>query len=230
MSLWRRHTDAGPASRHRRRHRPWGGRRRGRRQRRLRRGTRPHATAIRTSPASSRSRRSAAGRPPRVFLRPGTPPRALSAPGVSVVGADPWKLSGRQRTSPASAIVAGVAALIRSRRSWLSPVQVELAITSFASRRPAGSGHSPDAAFWEASAPAALTAAARLAATAPQDWGLAAGAHFGPVPGPIQVVADEALDLRLRGGRCRPGLCPGAALLTWLIVRVRRLRSSRPSA
>ena len=52
----------------------------------------------------------------------------ISAPGVNVVGAGPGGsyLEG-SGTSPASAFVAGVAALIRSRYPRLSPVQVELA-------------------------------------------------------------------------------------------------------
>jgi type VII secretion-associated serine protease mycosin len=150
----------------------------------------------------------------------------LSAPGVNVVGAGPGGsyLEG-SGTSSASAIVAGVAALIRSRYPRLSPVQVELAMISSAIRRPAG-GYSPDVGFGDVNAPAALTAAARLAAAAPQT-GLAAGAQFGPAPGPIQVVhRDEA---RIGGYEMAGAVLAlvGAALLTWLIVRVRRFRSSR---
>ena len=145
----------------------------------------------------------------------------LSAPGVNVVGAGPGGsyLEG-SGTSPASAIVAGVAALIRSRYPRLSPVQVELAMISSASRRPAG-GYSPDVGFGEVNAPAALTAAARLAAAAPQT-GLAAGAHFGPAPGPIQVVhRDEARidgygrpvrSWPLRHGPADVANCPGQAV------------------
>ena len=91
----------------------------------------------------------------------------LSAPGVNVVGAGPGGsyLEG-SGTSPASAFVAGVAALIRSRYPRLSPVQVEQAVISSAADRPAG-GYSPGVGFGEVNAPAALSAAARLAATAP---------------------------------------------------------------
>ena len=150
----------------------------------------------------------------------------LSAPGVNIVGAGPGGsyLEG-SGTSPASAIVAGVAALIRSRYPRLGPVQVELAMTSSASRRPAG-GYSPDVGFGEVNAPAALTAAARLAAAVPQT-GLAAGGRFGPAPGPIQVVhRDEA---RIDGYGLAGAVLAlvGVALLTWHIVRIRRFRSSR---
>jgi type VII secretion-associated serine protease mycosin len=150
----------------------------------------------------------------------------LSAPGVNVVGAGPGGsyLEG-SGTSPASAIVAGVAALIRSRYPRLSPVQVELAMTSSGSYRPAG-GYSPDVGFGEVNAPAALTAAARLAATAPQT-GLAAGAHFGPAPGPIQVVRRDEARIDGYGAAGAVLALVGVALLTWLIVRFRRFRSSR---
>ena len=150
----------------------------------------------------------------------------LSAPGVNVVGAGPGGsyLEG-SGTSPASAIVAGVAALIRSRYPRLSPVQVEQAMVSSASHRPAG-GYSPDVGFGEVDAPAALTAAAKLAA-AQADMGLAAARHFGGVRGPIQVVHRDTA--RIGGYIAAAAVLTFAALvlLMWLIVRVRRSRSAR---
>jgi len=113
----------------------------------------------------------------------------ISAPGVAVVGAAAGggylAVNG---TSPASAFVAGVAALIRSRYPRLSPALVRQALVSSARYRPAG-GYSPGVGFGEVDAAAALRAAARLAAQRP--WhGLAPAAHFGsgPPPGPIRVV------------------------------------------
>jgi subtilisin family serine protease len=150
----------------------------------------------------------------------------LSAPGVNVIGAGPGGsyLEG-SGTSAASAIVAGVAALIRSRYPRLSPVQVEQAMISSASRRPAG-GYSPDVGFGEVNAPAALTAAARLAATAPQP-GLAAGAHFGPAPGPIQVVHRDTARIGGYGVAGAVLALGGLVLLGWLAIRIRRLRSGQ---
>jgi type VII secretion-associated serine protease mycosin len=113
----------------------------------------------------------------------------ICAPGVAVTGAAPGSgylaVSG---TSPASAFVAGVAALIRSRYPRLSPALVRQALVSSARYRPAG-GYSPGAGFGEVDAAAALRAAAALAAQRPEP-GLAPVAHFGsgPLPGPIQVV------------------------------------------
>jgi type VII secretion-associated serine protease mycosin len=147
----------------------------------------------------------------------------LSAPGVNVVGAGPGGsyLDG-SGTSPASAIVAGVAALIRSRYPRLSPVQVEQAMISSASRRPAG-GYSPDVGFGEVDAPAALTAAARLAA-AHADMGLAAARRFGRDPGPVQVVHRDTARIGGYVAAAAVLTVAAAVLLTWLIVRIRRFR------
>jgi len=115
----------------------------------------------------------------------------VSAPGVDVVGDGPGGtyLSG-SGTSPASAFVAGIAALIRSKYPHLAPVQVMHAIVSSARSRPAGS-YNPGTGFGEVDARAALTAAGRLAAggrSSRSPAGLAATAHFGPAVGPIAVL------------------------------------------
>jgi type VII secretion-associated serine protease mycosin len=152
----------------------------------------------------------------------------LSAPGVNVVGAGPAGsyLQG-DGTSAASALVAGVAALIRSRYPRFSPEQVEQAMIYSASGRPAG-GYSPGTGFGEVDAPAALTLAARLAVGRP-DTGLAAGLRFGPAPGPIQVVHRDTARIDGYGAASVVLLLAGLVLLVWLIVRLRRSRSgSRP--
>ena len=150
----------------------------------------------------------------------------LSAPGVNVVGAGPdgSYLEG-DGTSAASALVAGVAALIRSRYPRFSPEQVEQAMIYSASGRPAG-GYSPGTGFGEVDAPAALTLAARLAVGRP-DAGLAAGLRFGPAPGPIQVVHRDTARIDGYGAASVILLLAGLVLLVWLIVRLRRSRSGR---
>jgi subtilisin family serine protease len=86
----------------------------------------------------------------------------VAAPGVSVPaqGRDGhyWLVSG---TSPACALTAGVAALIRSRYPGLPPDLVREAITTTTSNRPAG-GYDNEVGFGTVDAAAALTAAARL--------------------------------------------------------------------
>jgi type VII secretion-associated serine protease mycosin len=111
----------------------------------------------------------------------------ISAPGVNVVGAGPagTYLTG-SGTSPASAFVAGVAALIRSKYPQLTPAQVTQALVSSVRRRPGG-GYNPGVGFGEVDAAAALAAAGKLAAQHAAA-GLGASAHFGARPGPIQVV------------------------------------------
>jgi type VII secretion-associated serine protease mycosin len=104
----------------------------------------------------------------------------IAAPGVNVPaeGRDSqyWLVSG---TSPACAITAGVAALIKSRYHGLSDAQVIDAITSSAWRRPRG-GYDQQVGFGTVDAVAALTAAGRLAATSGSaGQAVSAARHFG---------------------------------------------------
>jgi subtilisin family serine protease len=88
----------------------------------------------------------------------------VAAPGVQVPaqGQDGgyWLVSG---TSPACALAAGVAALIRSADPALPPDLVREAITTTTSNRPAG-GYDDEVGFGTVDAAAALAAAARLSA------------------------------------------------------------------
>jgi type VII secretion-associated serine protease mycosin len=111
----------------------------------------------------------------------------ISAPGVNVVGAGPdGEYIVADGTSPASAFVAGVAALIRSKYPLLTPALVTQALVSSVRHRPPG-GYSPGVGFGEVDAARALAAAGRLAARQPQP-GLRASARFARATGPIQVV------------------------------------------
>jgi hypothetical protein len=115
----------------------------------------------------------------------------LSAPGVNVFGAGPGgSYVEADGTSPASAVVAGVAALIRSRYPRLTPFQVERALTSSTSHRPRG-GYNPGTGFGEVNATAALAAAGRLAAALVQP-GLSASARFAH-PGPSRSCTGTGL-------------------------------------
>jgi subtilisin family serine protease len=88
----------------------------------------------------------------------------VAAPGVQVPaqGQDGgyWLVSG---TSPACALAAGVAALIRSADPALPPDLVREAITTTTSNRPPG-GYDDEVGFGTVDAAAALAAAARLSA------------------------------------------------------------------
>ena len=91
----------------------------------------------------------------------------VAAPGVSVPaqGRDGqyWLVSG---TSPACALVAGVAALIKSKYPRLAPDLVASALTSTTTDRPAG-GYDSQVGFGIVDAAAALTKAGRLAGVRP---------------------------------------------------------------
>jgi subtilisin family serine protease len=107
----------------------------------------------------------------------------VAAPGVNVPaeGKDGgyWLVSG---TSPACALAAGVAALIRSAHPALPPDLVRQAITTTASHRPAG-GYNDEVGFGTVDAAAALAAAARLSSERM--------AGPGSAPGPRRAAAEE---------------------------------------
>ena len=96
----------------------------------------------------------------------------VAAPGVSVPaqGRDGqyWWVSG---TSPACALVAGVAALIKSRYPELAPGLVASALTSTTTDRPAG-GYDSQVGFGIVDAAAALAKAGKLAGDPPAPAGI----------------------------------------------------------
>jgi subtilisin family serine protease len=122
----------------------------------------------------------------------------VAAPGVSVPaqGRDGqyWLVSG---TSPACALVSGIAALIKSSYPDLPPAQVDQAITSTASGL---SGHKYDdqVGFGEADATAALARAGQLMRATPSSGGTALGAIGGvppegsSAPGPSRPAAAQS--------------------------------------
>jgi subtilisin family serine protease len=91
----------------------------------------------------------------------------VAAPGVGVPAqgrdGEYWLVSG---TSPACALVAGVAALIKSKYPNLAPDLVASALTSTTTDRPAG-GYNSRVGFGIVDAAAALTRAGRLAGARP---------------------------------------------------------------
>jgi len=107
----------------------------------------------------------------------------VAAPGMSVPaqGRDGqyWSVSG---TSPACALVAGVAALIKARYPGLPPDQVASAMTSTATHRPAG-GYDSQVGFGIVDAAAALAKARQLAGDRPAVSSInAAATYHGTLP------------------------------------------------
>ncbi|MEO5878120.1 MAG: S8 family serine peptidase [Streptosporangiaceae bacterium] len=86
----------------------------------------------------------------------------VSAPGVDIIGAGPdstyWVGDG---TSPATAFVSGIVALVRSKYPALPPALVTQAIIGSAAHRP-GRGYDLGVGFGEVDAAGALAEAARL--------------------------------------------------------------------
>ncbi len=166
------------------------------------------------------------------------------APGVKVPaegrGNQYWLVSG---TSPACALTAGIAALIRSRFPALSPALVRMAImTSTQSRPPAG--YDAEVGFGTVDAAAALQKAAELDrhdVTAVTRTGGSAGGpasarsvavtqHFGGGPGAVPPVPvgprgiGPLLLLLLLGAGCLAIV----ALAAWRLVTVRRAPAGGP--
>jgi type VII secretion-associated serine protease mycosin len=150
----------------------------------------------------------------------------ISAPGVNVVGAGPGgEYLSADGTSPASAFVAGVAALIRSKYPGLSPALVTQALIGSARHRPPG-GYSPSTGFGEVDAVAALAAAGRLASQRAAA-GLAASAHFGAPPGPIQVVHRDHTKIVAFGTVALVAALGFLLALVLLVLQLRRGRADR---
>jgi subtilisin family serine protease len=112
----------------------------------------------------------------------------VAAPGVNVPaqGRDGqyWLVSG---TSPACALTAGVAALIKARYPGLAPALVVRAITSSTRNRPPG-GYNDKVGFGTVDAAAALTAAGRLAGHLRTAGGLPVSTHFGDGSAAVPAV------------------------------------------
>jgi subtilisin family serine protease len=162
----------------------------------------------------------------------------LSAPGVDVVGAGPnGEYLDAEGTSPAAALVSGVAALIKSRYPGLSPALVRQALITSATRRPPD-GYSPGTGFGEVDAVTALAAAARLAALRPSA-GLAPGALFaslgtagkaGTGRQPIQVVYRDTAAIDGYTAAAGAGALCFLGALVLLPVLARRPRPVAPVA
>jgi type VII secretion-associated serine protease mycosin len=150
------------------------------------------------------------------------------APGVRVPaqGRDGqyWIVSG---TSPACALTAGVAALIKAKYPHLTDTQVISAITGSTTSRPPH-GYNTEVGFGEVDAAAALQAAGRLDRTVAATAGVSQAHHFGGgdaanPPPPVSPRGDSALILY-----CLLGVCC-LTLIGVAISRIFALRDQRTS-
>ena len=155
------------------------------------------------------------------------PSVTLAAPGVDIPGAGPgnayWVGRG---TSQATALVSGVAALIKAKYPDMSPALVVQALTAGASSRPSG-GYDTGTGFGVVNAQGALAEAARLARHTLTAAGAAVhdpALPLGSTPGPIEVVHRDQHRISLYSGI---GIVAALAALTCLGViatLVRRVR------
>ncbi|MFI7109330.1 S8 family serine peptidase [Nonomuraea sp. NPDC050227] len=153
----------------------------------------------------------------------------VAAPGVDIMGAGPgdeyWVGRG---TSQATALVSGVAALIKAKYPQMSPPLVVQALADSADDRPPG-GYDTGTGFGVVNARRALAEAARLAthtetATGPQAQDPARPLAGGPV-GPIRVTARDHRRVTIYAA-VAAGAAGGAlaslAVIFFLVRRVRR--------
>jgi serine protease len=128
----------------------------------------------------------------------------VTAAGAGVTAATPTGYAEVNSTSAASAVVAGVVALIRAQFPGLTPAQVTEALTGSTAYHPAG-GRRDGSGYGTVDAAAALLAAARLAEAVPK---AAASAH----PEPAAPPAAPAVRSSHRSART--ALIADAAIVT----------------
>ena len=152
----------------------------------------------------------------------------VAAPGVDIVGAGPgdayWVGRG---TSQATALVSGVAALIKAKYPSMSPPLIVQALAASAVDRPPA-GYDTGTGFGVVNAARALAEAARLAGhTETADAGQAhdpARPLGGGPPGPIQVVVRDGEHVLLHGSIAAALATASLASLASIFVLVRRVR------
>jgi hypothetical protein len=154
----------------------------------------------------------------------------LTAAGSGMVAAIPTGYTTVSSTSAASAIVTGIAALIKSQYPELTPAQVSQALTSSTVFRPPG-GMADGSGHGTADAGRALAAAKEIAGPGIPRAGAGAVARTQPATPPVPFV-DQALGPKLK----RDGLLSGALLVVLLVpitafglVRRHRGRARQPA-
>ncbi|MFF5206863.1 S8 family serine peptidase [Streptosporangium sp. NPDC000396] len=156
----------------------------------------------------------------------------VAAPGVDILGAGPgdeyWVGRG---TSQATALVSGVAALIKAKYPKMSPALVVQALSAGATRRPAG-GYNTGMGFGVVNASRALAEAARISRhtlTAKGAGSQDPARPLGRAAGPVQVIHRDRHKITLYGGvAVVAGLCAVVSLAV-VAVFVGRARSANAS-
>lgn len=154
----------------------------------------------------------------------------VSAPGVNVVGAGPGEqyLIGAG-TSQATALVSGIAALIRARFPGLAPALVRQAIIGTTTHRPRG-GYNTLTGFGVVNAAAAVREAATLAKGQPAS-GMADSARVGgtAAQAPVEII-NHSVPLLAGYGAAAVGGLLGCVILIVVARRASRAAAQRPPA
>ena len=153
------------------------------------------------------------------------PYAALTAAGNGVIAANgPTAYAKLKSTSAASAVVAGIAALIRSQFPTLTPAQVEQALTSSTVFRHKG-GRQDGSGFGTADAAAALLAAATINATPTSSASPGSAGNPAPPTAPAVKVHTKSLWQAVRIPVLGLAALVLLALIILISVRVRQRRA-----
>ncbi|MDX6334745.1 MAG: hypothetical protein QOG05_2085, partial [Streptosporangiaceae bacterium] len=148
----------------------------------------------------------------------------LTAAGNGVVAANgPTGYGKLKSTSAASAVVAGIAALIRSQFPTFTPAQVEQALTSSTAFHHPG-GHKDGSGFGTADAAAALLAAATINATPTSSASPGPAGNPSPPTAPVVKVHTKSLWQAVRIPVLGLAALVLLALIILISVRVRQRR------
>ncbi|MGH3660027.1 MAG: S8 family serine peptidase, partial [Micromonosporaceae bacterium] len=146
----------------------------------------------------------------------------VAAPGTGITSAGPsgeyWRMSG---TSPACALVSGVAALIRAKHPKLSPALVAQAIVGSAGHRPR-LGYDHDVGFGTVDAARALALADRLAGYRSTGGVDPAKRFTSEEPAPVQVVHRDGHLIAGAGAASVIFLAGLTAAVVWVVALRRR--------
>jgi hypothetical protein len=149
----------------------------------------------------------------------------LTAAGDGVIAANgPAAYAKLKSTSAASAVVAGMAALIRSQFPTLTPAQVEQALTSGTVFHPKG-GRKDGSGVGTADAAAALLAAAKINATPASSASPGSAVNPTPPTAPKVTVATKSLWQAVRIPVLGLAALVLLALIILITVRVRQRRA-----
>ncbi|WP_329519671.1 S8 family serine peptidase [Spirillospora sp. NBC_01491] len=152
----------------------------------------------------------------------------LSAPGAGLPAGGPdGKYYMSDGTSDSSALVSGIAALIRARHPKLPPALVAQALIAGTRYGPAGT-YDPEVGFGEVNAPRALAAADGLTSSGTAGGGKPAAQRFGSAPGPVDVIDRPVWVRPLIAVVLVLGIGGAAAAVTIAVVFARR--PPRPTA